>query len=220
VALMTYVKWTIRILLLLFVGAFLHYNLPHRDIVRIAGTYTERQDFSDLGFTRIFWRDTTGSDTAIVSRDVQFIQAVTPEGRPRVYRNQDTDWGWPPYFKFDTANVQTEAADLISTAENPRWAVVTHYGWRNELLSIFPNAISIRPVAGPDVRIIPWVNIIILTILAALVFWAWVIWRQFRERTIDPALQNASDKWDQIDELDDRARGRFWYWWDKTFRRR
>jgi hypothetical protein len=217
---MTYVKWTIRILLLLFVGAFLHYNLPHRDIVRIAGTYTERQDFSDLGFTRIFWRDTTGSDTAIVSRDVQFIQAVTPEGRPRVYRNQDTDWGWPPYFKFDTANVQTEAADLISTAENPRWAVVTHYGWRNELLSIFPNAISVRPVAGPDVRIIPWVNIIILTILAALVFWAWVIWRQFRERTIDPALQNASDKWDQIDELDDRARGRFWYWWDKTFRRR
>jgi hypothetical protein len=217
---MTYVKWTIRILLLLFVGAFLHYNLPHRDIVRIAGTYTERQDFSDLGFTRIFWRDTTGSDTAIVSRDVQFIQAVTPEGRPRVYRNQDTDWGWPPYFKFDTANVQTEAADLISTAENPRWSVVTHYGWRNELLSIFPNAISIRPVAGPDVRIIPWVNIIILTVLAALVFWAWVIWRQFRERTIDPALQSASDKWDQIDELDDRARGRFWYWWDRTFRRR
>ncbi len=217
---MTYVKWTIRILLLLFVGAFLHYNLPHRDIVRIAGTYTERQDFSDLGFTRIFWRDTTGSDTAIVSRDVQFIQAVTPEGRPRVYRNQDTDWGWPPYFKFDTANVQTQAADLISTAENPRWAVVTHYGWRNELFSIFPNAVSIRPVAGPDVRIIPWVNIIILTILAGLVFWAWVIWRQFRERTIDPALQNASERWDRIDEIDDRARGRFWYWWDRTFRRR
>jgi hypothetical protein len=217
---MAYVKWTFRILLLLIVGAFLHYNLPHRDIVRIAGTYTERQDFSDLGFTRIFWRDTTGADTSIVSRDVQFIQAVTPEGRPRVYRNQDTDWGWPPYFKFDTANVQTQAADLISTAENPRWAVVTHYGWRNELFSIFPNAVSIRPVAGPDVRIIPWVNIIILTILAGLVFWAWVIWRQFRERTIDPALQNASERWDRIDEIDDRARGRFWYWWDRTFRRR
>jgi hypothetical protein len=217
---MTFLKWTFRIFLLLVVWAFLHYNLPQRDIVRIAGTYTERQDFSDLGITRIFWRDTTGSDTAIVSRDVQFIQAVTPEGRPRVYRNQDTDWGWPPYFKFDTANVQTEAADLISTAENPRWAVVTHYGWRNELLSIFPNAVSVRPVAGPDVRIIPWANIIILTILAGLVFWGWVIWRQFRERTIDPALQSASDSWDRIDEIDDRARGRFWYWWDRTFRRR
>jgi hypothetical protein len=217
---MTYFKWTIRIVLLLIVAAFLHYTLPQRDIVRIAGTYTERQDFSDLGFTRIFWRHTTGADAAIVSRDVQFIQAVGANGRPRVYRNQDTGWGWPPYFKFDTANLQTQATDLISTPEAPRWAVVTHYGWRNELLSIFPNAVSVRPVAGPDVRIIPWVNIVILTILAGLVFWAWVIWRQFRERTVDPALQNASEAWDRIDEIDDRARGRFWYWWDRTFRRR
>jgi hypothetical protein len=217
---MTYFKWTVRIVLLLLVGAFLHYTLPHRDIVRIVNTYTERQDFSDLGFTRIFWRDTTGTDAAIVSRDVQFISAVTERGRPRVYRNQDTGWGWPPYFKFDTANLQAEAADLMSTVDNPRWAVVTHYGWRNELLSIFPNAVSVRPVAGPDVRIIPWVNIVILTVLAGLVFWAWVIWRQFRERTLDPALQSAGDRWDRIDELDDRARGRFWYWWDRTFRRR
>jgi hypothetical protein len=217
---MTYFKWTVRIVLLLIVASFLHYTLPQRDIVRIAGSYTERQDFSDLGFTRIFWRGTTGADAAIVSRDVQFIQAVTPEGRPRVYRNQDTGWGWPPYFKFDTANLQTQAADLISTADAPRWAVVTHYGWRNELLSIFPNAVSVRPVAGPDVRIIPWVNIVILTVLAGLVFWAWVIWRQFRERTVNPALQSASESWDRIDELDDRARGRFWYWWDRMFRRR
>lgn len=217
---MTYFKWTVRIVLLSIVAAFLHYTLPQRDIVRIAGIYTERQDFSDLGFTRIFWRDTTGSDASIVSRDVQFIQAVGPNGRPRVYRNQDTGWGWPPYFKFDTANLQTQAADLVSTAEAPRWAVVTHYGWRNELFSIFPNAVGVRPVAGPDVRIIPWVNIVILTVLAGLVFWAWVIWRQFRERTIDPALQSASEKWDRIDEIDDRARGRFWHWWDRTFRRR
>jgi hypothetical protein len=217
---MTYFKWTVRIVLLLLVAAFLHYTLPQRDIVRIVNTYTERQDFSDLGFTRIFWRNTTGTDAAIVSRDVQFISAVDANGRPRVYRNQDTGWGWPPYFKFDTANLQAEAADLIVQGGEPRWAVVTHYGWRNELFSIFPNAVAVRPIAGPDVRIIPWVNIVILTVLAGLVFWAWVIWRQFRERTIDPALQGASERWDRIDELDDRARGRFWYWWDRTFRRR
>jgi hypothetical protein len=217
---MAYFKWTVRIVLLLLVGAFLHYTLPQRDIVRIAGTYTERQDFSDLGFTRIFWRGTTGADAAIVSRDVQFIQAVGANGRPRVYRNQDTGWGWPPYFKFDTANLQTQAADLISTPEAPRWAVVTHYGWRNELFSIFPNAVGIRPVEGPDVRIIPWVNIVILAILAGIVLWAWIIWRQFRERTIDPTLRDASVAWDNRHTLDERARGRFWYWWDRTFRRR
>ena len=217
---MTTAKWTIRILLLLIVAAFLHYTLPQRDIVRVAGTYTERQDFSDLGFTRLFWKNTTGSDAAIVSRDVQFIQAVTPAGRPRVYRNQDTGWGWPPYFKFDTANLQTRAADLVSTAEASRWAVITHYGWRNELISIFPNAVSIRPVEGPDVRIIPWVNIVILTVLAGLALWIWLAFRRFKERRINAAIQGASDAWDNLDPIEDEARGRFWYWWDRTFRRR
>ena len=217
---MTYVKWTVRIVLLLIVAAFLHYTLPQRDIVRVVNTYTERQDFSDLGITRLFWRNTTGSDAAIVSRDVQFISAVNANGRPRVYRNQDTGWGWPPYFKFDTANLQAEAADLVSSAENPRWAVVTHYGWRNELISIFPNAISIRPVESPDVRIIPWVNIVILAALGGLALWATLLWRRFRANRIDPVLAGASDGWDRLEQLDDKARGRFWYWWDRTFRRR
>ncbi len=66
-----------------------------------------------------------------------------------VYRNEDTGWGWPPYFKFDTTNLQAEAADLRSTAAAPQWAIMTHYGWRNEFLSIFPNAIGIRAVDDP-----------------------------------------------------------------------
>ena len=32
--------------------------------------------------------------------------------------------------------------------------------------------------------------------------------------------RDAGRRWDRIDEIDDRARGRFWYWWDRTFRRR
>lgn len=217
---MTYVKWTFRILLLLIVFAFLQYTLPQRDIVRVVNTYEERQDFSDLGITRLFWQNTSGADAAQVNRDVLFIQTVRENGRPMVYRNQDTGWGWPPYFKFDTANLQTEAADLISDRDNPRWAVLTHYGWRNELLSIFPNAVAIRQIDDPNVTLIPWVNIIILAILGGLVLWAWIIWRQFRERTIDPALNDASEAWDRLDELDDEARGRFWHWWDRTFRRK
>lgn len=217
---MVYVKWTFRIVLLLLVFAFLHYTLPQRDIVRVVNTYEERQDFSDLGMMRLFWQNTSGADATTVNRDVLFLQTVKANGRPMVYRNQDTGWGWPPYFKFDTANLQTEAADLISDRDSPRWAVVTHYGWRNELFSIFPNAVGIRQVEGPDVRIIPWANIVILAVLGGLLLWAWIIWRQFRERTIDPALNEASEAWDRLDEIDDKARGRFWYWWDRLFRRR
>ena len=35
----TKVKWTMRILVLLFAAAFLHYTLPQHDIVRITDTY-------------------------------------------------------------------------------------------------------------------------------------------------------------------------------------
>ena len=73
-------------------------------------------------------------------------------GKVMVYRNQDTGLGWPPYLKFDTANLQTEASDAVSTVDAPKWMALRHYGWRNTWLfgGIFPNALSMKPVAGPD----------------------------------------------------------------------
>ncbi|MEZ5913409.1 MAG: DUF1523 family protein [Paracoccaceae bacterium] len=203
---MRYVKWTIWALLALFVVGFFHYTLPQHDVVRVVNTYQERQDLQD--WTRIFWASPDDQATGLINRDVQFIQTVRANGKPMVYRNEDTGWSWPPYFKFDTANLQTEADDLKSTAEAPKWAVVTHYGWRNELISIFPNAVAIKPVAGPDVRIVPWVNIIILTALALVLFMIRRMWLQFRERVVDPAMDDAADAWDRVDAQADEARDR------------
>lgn len=203
---MRYVKWTLWAILALIVGGFLHYTLPQHDIVRIVGTYQERQDLND--WTRIFWADPDDQSATLVNRDVQFIQTVDARGRERVYRNEDTGWSWPPYFKFDTANLQTRAEDLRSTAANPQWVVVTHYGWRNQVLSIFPNAVSIRPVEGPDVRIIPWVSIVILTLFAGMLLLLWRMWAQFRERTIEPALAEVGEAWDRVDDRADAARAR------------
>lgn len=205
----TYVKWTLRIVLALLILAVLHYSLPQRDIVRITDTYEKRIDF---GENSIFWASPdSGNATTGTNRDVFFIQAIRPNGKPIVYRNEDTGWGWPPYFKFDTSNLQTEAADLKSTKDNPQWVAVTHYGWRNEFLSIFPNAVAVRPVDSPDVRLFPWTNIVILTILALLAFWAWRIWRHFRRRFIDPLVEGAEDRWDATAE----SRGRLGSWWDR-----
>ncbi|MCE8507219.1 DUF1523 family protein [Ruegeria pomeroyi] len=209
---MRYVKWVIIGLFWLSVAAFLHYTLPQRDIVRIVNTYEERQELND--WTRIFWSRPDDQSVNIINRDVQFIQGVTPEGRPRVYRNEDTSWSWPPYFKFDTANLYTEANDAISSKDKPEWVAVTHYGWRNEFLSIFPNAVEIKPVAGPDVRLIPWFNIVILTLLAAL-FWAiWVRWRRFRQRRIDPVIEDVEDSLYAAGEAIEERRGRFRRWLD------
>ena len=112
---MRYVKWAFWTVIVLVVGGFLHYTLPQHDIVRVVGTYQERQDLTD--WTRIFWSTPDDQSGTLTNRNVQFIQAIRANGKPMVYRNEDTGWGWPPYFKFDTATLQTQADDLRSTAE-------------------------------------------------------------------------------------------------------
>lgn len=197
---MRYVKWTFLTLIALIVAGFLHYTLPQHDIVRVVNTYQERQDLGD--WTRIFWSTPDDQSGTLANRDVQFISTVMPNGKPMVYRNEDTGWNWPPYFKFDTASLQTQADDLKSTAEAPKWVMVTKYGWRFPFLSIYPNAVSVREVSGPDASVIPWVNIIILTALGFILFMIRRMWLQFWERMVDPAIA-------EVEEAQDRARGFF-----------
>ena len=208
---MRYVKWSFWATLALILGLFLHYTLPQHDVVRVVGTYQERQDLND--WTRIFWSSPDDQSGTLTNRDVQFIQAVHVDGGVIVYRNEDTGWRWPPYFKFDTASLQTEADDLRSTAEAPKWAVVTHYGWRNELISIFPNAVGIRPVDGPDVTIIPWFNIFFFVFLLILAVLIRKMWLQFRERMVDPALADVGETFDaagaRVEAVQKEARGFF-----------
>ncbi|UWR24065.1 DUF1523 family protein [Sulfitobacter sp. S190] len=189
---MAILRWTFWITIWTLVAAFFHYTLPQVDIVRITDTYEKRQDF---GENSIFWAQAdTGSDATAINRDVFFIQSRRVKGDVMVYRNEDTGWGWPPYFKFDTSNLQAEAADLKSTTGNPQYVALKHYGWRNEFLTIFPNAISVRPVDGPDApKGIPWLNIIILVVFFAIVYGIWVRWRRFRTARIDPTLEAIED---------------------------
>lgn len=190
---MVYVKWVFRVCFWLLVIAFFHYTLPQHDIARVTDTYEKRIDF---GENSIFWSSAdVGNDVTATNRDVFFIQSKRTNGRVMVYRNEDTGWGWPPYFKFDTSNLQAEAADVKSTAEAPKWVAIKHYGWRNELLSIFPNAISVRQVEGPETRIIPWFNIGLLTFLFATYWAIRVRWIRFRKNRIEAKYDEWTDGW-------------------------
>lgn len=213
---MRYVKWTFLITLATLIFSFFHYTLPQHDIVRVVGTENRRIDFGSNSF---FWAQPDAGTAVASNRDVFFIQTIMPNGKPMVYRNEDTGWGWPPYFKLDSSNTQAEAQALVSSAENPKWVMITHYGWRNEFFTIFPNAVALKVVDGPDVRIIPWASIVILSVLALLMVMLWRMWAQFRERTLDPALEDVSEAWDSVDERADQAReqargvlGRFVRW--------
>ncbi|MGH1353699.1 MAG: DUF1523 family protein [Thalassovita sp.] len=209
---MVYVKWAFWITFWVITAAFFHYTLPQHDIVRVTDTYEKRIDF---GENSIFWAaPDVGNAATTANRDVFFIQTRMANDKVMVYRNEDTGWGWPPYFKFDTSNLQAEAADLKSGADAPQWVAIKHYGWRNEFMSIFPNAVGARAVAGPDVTIIPWLNIIILVLFAALCWAIWVRWRRFRAARIDPVIEDIGDSFDAAGDNLAEKRGRLSRWLD------
>ncbi|MFN3662563.1 DUF1523 family protein [Yoonia sp.] len=200
---MVRVKFVFRLLILSFFALFLHYVLPQHDIVKVTSTEVIRTDFSSLN--RIFFaRGDSGAATPD-TRDLRLINTQKQStfllgfirrdtSRVMVYRNEDTGWIWPPYFKFNSADLQAVAANL---ARGDEWVVVTHYGWRNRWLSIYPNAVRLRVVEGPDVRIIPWFNIGFFTFLLIALLFLRAMWRQLWERAVDPVLDAASHRADE-----------------------
>ena len=208
---MRYLKWAFWTIFWILVAVVFHYTLPQTDIARVTDTHEKRIDF---GENSIFWASPdAGADQQTINRDVFFIQTRRANGRVMVYRNEDTGWSWPPYFKFDTSNLQAEAADLKSASEAPKWVAIKHYGWRNEFLSIFPNAVGVRAVSGPDVSTgIPWLNIVIIALFLALCFFIWRMWHRFRAARLDPVMDGIQQGVESAgDSLSDRrSRVRKW----------
>lgn len=106
----------------LILGAGLHYALPRDTTAQIVGVEVKRVDGE------------TGS------RDVYRIQAQDPETQAvRVFRNEDAIL----YFKLNSADLQARAAAL-SRGDELRTVTIRSYGWRIPILSVFPNALSLR----------------------------------------------------------------------------
>jgi hypothetical protein len=217
-----WIKWGFFALVALLVLAFFHYTLPQRDILRVTGTEIIRADFS--GWNRIFYAQADSGAVDGVNRDLRLINTAYPDGSIMVFRNEDTGWGWPWYFKFGSSNVQATAQGLISTRAAPQWVAITHYGWRNEFFSIYPNAVKVVEVSGPDVRLIPWANIFILSVLGLLLLGAYRLVQRFKRRKIDPMVEKLEDRWDMVearaaeagDEVE-RARGGVVAWFKRWF---
>ena len=161
------IKYSLIAAPLIAIGLFLHYNLPRTEVVQITGTEVKRIDRQH-------------PEAGVRSRDVRYINVLTRDGKVRVFRNEDTGWGWPPYFKFDSANVTALAQTLTQDPEKP-WVRVRYYGWRIVVFSIFPNAISLK-VVDRDYTHIPWFNIVFLVLLAASAFFLWRTTQRLMER--------------------------------------
>jgi len=221
------IKTFFRILVFVLLGSLLHYVLPQHDIVRVTSTEIIRTDFSTAN--RWFYAQADSGNVDQPTRDLRLINTVRKRtmlfgliklsDATMVYRNEDTAWIWPPYFKFDSSDLQAEAGDSVSTEAAPKWMVMTHYGWRNRFFTIYPNAVSLRPASGPDERIIPYFNIGFFAFLIVAWLFLRAMWAQFRERSLDPALDKASNTWDEVEANVSERKSRIGRWLD-TWRRK
>ncbi|WP_240513972.1 DUF1523 family protein [Paramylibacter kogurei] len=206
--------WLVKLVAYSMIAAyavgFLHYTLPQRDIVLVLDAYEKRMDVSS---NSMFWGKQDAGTIRQDTRDVRFIDTEMPDGSVMVYRNEDTGFGWPPYFKFDSSDLSAKAKQLVSTRDNPKWVAVRHYGWRNTVFSLFPNATSMKQVDGPDVTLIPWFNIIFTIFLALICLGIYRLMQLFKRRRIDPMVDSVEDAWDDVSEtthsMGDRVRGWF-----------
>lgn len=215
---MHYVKVVLGVLLGVVVFMFLDYALPSKNTLRITNTYNRLTSVTASNAIFYAAEDTGTVENAAGQRDVRFIETVRPNGRVFVYRNEDTGWIWPPYFKYDSANLHAEATNLRSGKADPQWVSITAYGWRIPWLTAYPNAISIDTLASADERPRNWGAMVICAVLLLLLALIWRMWAQFRERTIDPAIDAVDDGWDRATERVSseaaEARGRVSGWWN------
>lgn len=211
------VKTILRTIAIVFVFGLLHYVLPQHDVARITSTEIIRMDFSSVN--RFFFAQSDSGNQELSTRDIRLINTQIKKTwilgffqrdaeRVMVYRNEDTGWIWPPYFKFDSSDLQAEASANLSQGGAEKWVVITHYGWRNRFFTVYPNAIGIRPVSGPDVTVVPWFNIFFFAFATFAYFFARAMWRQFRERSIDPMLEDAGEAWDKVEDHAEAAQDR------------
>ena len=146
---------------------FFHFNLPRTAVVQISGTDIKRMDKA------VDVKDKEDGaekqvQTATSTSDVRFINSVSRKGKPMVFKNEDTGWGWPPYFKFTSADVAAEAQAFANDQGKP-WVLVKYYGWRFTMFSKFPNVLDLKKV-DKDYTYIPVFNIVFFILLITVVF--------------------------------------------------
>lgn len=178
---------------------FVDYVLPSNEIMRVTSAYSR---ITDIGFNRMFYAEedivTGQEDPTDTKRDVRFISTVTESGDVKIFRNEDTGWVYPPYFKYDSATLQGEFDNLKSTEENPKWVRVTSYGWRIPWLSIFPNAVSVTRVEGPQVDTVSLSALFFLTLMYFFVLFLHRSYLRLMRRSVNPMLKDLDDRTDAL----------------------
>lgn len=158
------VKFGIGIVLVVLLALFFHYNLPRTAVVQISGTDIKRIDKKEKVVEN---QNDTGANVTQQTSDVRFINSMSRSGKTIVFRNEDTGWGWPPYLKFDSADLTAEAQAFAADQAKP-WVLIKYYGWRIKVFSVFPNVVNLK-VVDRDYSHFPLFNIVFFILVIAVV---------------------------------------------------
>lgn len=166
------------LLLLLPVGLALNFYLPSQRVVRVLNP-------------DVYFQNRGGKNAQAMSGVYQVFAEDPDTRKQRVYHNEDTGWGFPWYFKFNSADIQSAVTSIAADAgKDENYAVITSYGWRINMLSMFPNVTSIRKVPK-DYAPVPWFNIVFFSVVAFVIGWiAFLVRRWRRARVAPPAAVN------------------------------
>jgi len=163
------VKIGTGIFMFIIVALILHSILPRTVVVQITGTDVKRLDTGSGDVIEKKAGDPK-NEKILKTHDVRFINSLSRKGKTMVFRNEDTGWGWPPYLKFNSADLTAMAQAFASDQEKP-WVLVKYYGWRLRIFSMFPNAVKLKKV-DRDYTHFPLFNIaffITLVVLALVI---------------------------------------------------
>jgi hypothetical protein len=165
-------RWIKRIgfagsfVLLALYFTFCAWSLPSTVKVNVTGTEIRRADVQQ-------------PDGAMRTNDIRYVTAQDLEGRPLMFQNTDTGWGWPPYFKFDTGDIAAQANNY-SVDGQEEVVLVQYYGFRIRMLSIYPNILSMKTVTA-DYQSVPWFTIFFGLANLVLVGFLVVVVRDFKD---------------------------------------
>lgn len=144
---------------IVLIGA-VNYAMPSYESTIITGMEVRRMDKDGL-ISKSNQPDGT-------VRDVYFLFAEQPESKKiMVYRNEDTGWGLPLYFKFNSADLQAKAQ---AYANDKKLVEVKYYGWRINWLNEFRNIVSIKQLNEGETHSNPWFSYILYAFFAITFF--------------------------------------------------
>ena len=141
------------------IGGVVNYAMPSYDETYVTGMEVRRMDKDGV------ISKSNPADGEV--RDVYFLFTESEPNKVMVYRNEDTGWGLPPYFKFGSADIQAKAQAYANEKQRVQ---IKHCECRIHWLNEFRNIVSIKPLLEGETVAKPIVSYVLYGVIVLLFF--------------------------------------------------